>query len=293
MSLSPLTITAVRLLPAFSFWLFTSLFHLKFSLFLVNPLETIWGTVKLKHYAPQAGYFLLFCMLCYLIWYFFNGRNRQNFYIWIIWLASIVVINRFLLATSIENIHFVQYAIITLLLIWGLERRHLDTSHLIPRVLFWITFAGIVDELMQYFWITASYSKYIDFNDFLLNLMGGIAGILIYTGYKTLPVSTFSIKKTLSSWEFRAFAVFLLLIGVFYHLGRIKFSAPHSIAAGSFDRTSNHMTVFFERAPNILGNWQNAFNGGEYYVLSPLEGILLLLLTGIAFSIFTARTQFR
>ncbi len=281
------------LLPAFSFWLLSSLYHLKFSLFLVRPIETTRGIIKLKDYAPQAGYVLLFFLCLYLLWIFFSSRQRPVFYLWILWLIGITLINVYLLATPLENIHFVQYAIISILLLWAFSKFQDGHTGLIAKTLFWTTFAGIIDELMQYLWITTSYSQHIDFNDFLFNLMGAVAGILFYISVKPLTTSKFSferLKSLFTSVEIHLTSLLSLFFMIFYYFDYIQLSTQHNVAKGGFSQYNQHIALFFERTPNLLGNWNDAFNGGEYYILAPLEGTLLILLTAIVFNVLIAKT---
>lgn len=229
--------TLLRLLPAFSFWLLSSLLHLKFSLFLVQPIEIGGRLIKLKNYAPEVAYVFIFLLVIFLFWHFFtqylNKKNQQIiFYLWLVWIVMVLFINHYLLATALENIHFVQYAIIALLFLWAIKpAQPLDLDNLlllIAKTLFWVTLAGIIDEFMQYLWITASYSKHLDFNDFVLNLMGAIAGVLIYLSFKLVNLSDkFIVTKInvgiknnlvqlLHSWEMR---LIILLTLFFCFLG--------------------------------------------------------------------------
>jgi hypothetical protein len=263
----------IRLLPALSFWLLSSLYHLKFSLFLVNPLETTWGVIKLKNYAPQTGYFLLILFAFYLTWYSYRGvYAKKGLLYWFIWILLVFLINQFLLATPIENIHFIQYALLSSLLLWCFNTAEINTDYLLPKVLFWTTFAGILDEISQYLWITASYSHYIDFNDFLLNMMGAIAGLLFYTGFRPVKTAKLSMLKILKSLETGlSFTLILLLVTIL------------ALEPGP--------GLELERKSGMLGSWQPAFNGGNYYVLTPIEGSFLLLLIAVISLILVKNTD--
>ncbi|MFK5986690.1 MAG: VanZ family protein [Pseudomonadota bacterium] len=297
-------ITSLRLLAAFSFWLLSSLLHLKFSLFLVQPLATFWGTIKLKNYAPYFAYLLIFLLLIFLLWLFFKASTKPAFqriiiYLWIFLLAIISLINLYLLATPLENIHFVQYAIIAILFIWAIRPAYNNDFNselaIIAKTLFWVTLAGIVDEFMQYLWITASYSKHLDFNDFLLNLMGTIAGLLSYYSFKLISYAespVFSPDKKYSGyfspiiwsfWEVR-FSIILVSIFIsFFYFDYMQLTTNELIKEGGIGIFNQHLSLFFERSPKLLGSWNNAFNGGRYYILSPLEGSLILLLVAFGF----------
>ncbi len=80
----------------------------------------------------------------------------------------------FLFVSNVETIHYIQYTIISFLLMK-------------MRVGIWYTFfaalvLGFIDEWYQYSVLYADRADvYLDFNDILLNLHGALIGILIYT----------------------------------------------------------------------------------------------------------------
>jgi hypothetical protein len=282
------------LFTTFCFWLITSLLHLKFSLFLVQPLTTPWGIIKLKHYAPQAGYLVIFIMSLFLLWQLYKiitNKEKRSFLIlllWIYWFILVFLINKYLLATPLENIHFIQYGIISLLFIIAINTSKIPKEILIAKTLFWVSMAGIIDEIMQYTWITASYSQHLDFNDFILNLMGAIAGILFYLSLKhsaKLDVSkkVFNWKRLYHSWEIRLTIILFLSFLSLSFFDYIQLETTTLIKEGGFGQFNQHISFYFERAPELLGSWNNAFNGGKYYILSPIEGTLAFILIVASF----------
>lgn len=79
----------------------------------------------------------------------------------------------FLFVSSIEAIHFIQYAILSLLLM--ILFKDLYLSFFISMLL------GLLDEIYQYFVLYAGQPDvYLDYNDMLLNNHGAIMGIIIY-----------------------------------------------------------------------------------------------------------------
>ena len=90
------------------------------------------------------------------------------------------LIDHYLTYAISEYAHYPEYA----LLAW-LVARSMDPQRsfwYVGRVLFWTTLLGMGDELLQYTWITTSYSEYLDFNDFVTNLVAAAAGVLLYYG---------------------------------------------------------------------------------------------------------------
>jgi VanZ family protein len=80
-----------------------------------------------------------------------------------------------LVVFNVENIHFPQYAVLTLT-IFALFK-HFGAT------VFWVTLSGVFDEGYQYFVLYRNNNiVYLDFNDIVLNLIGaGIGVALIYT----------------------------------------------------------------------------------------------------------------
>lgn len=82
-----------------------------------------------------------------------------------------------LLVMNIEVVHFLQYAILTILL-YPITRRHTDT--IILAIL-----AALIDEGYQYFHLYADRGIHFDFNDVILNTIGagfGLVFVLVFRG---------------------------------------------------------------------------------------------------------------
>jgi len=180
--------TALAATAVIGYWIASVLGHLEVSLWLVQQRESqLLGTYKLADLLPHAGALLLAAVV---IWQALRARHGSNRAItlaaWAVWLAAVALVDRFLIYSFPEYLHYPQYA----LLAW-LTARHVDPDRgvfAIGPVLLAVTLLGIADEALQYAWITISYSNYLDFNDFLLNLLGGIAGLLLHYGFTRVPL---------------------------------------------------------------------------------------------------------
>ena len=163
--------------------------HLKVSLWLVQRRESeLLGTYKLADFLPLAGALLLAAVVIWQARRAWRGTNRvRTLAAWAAWLTAVIMVDRFLVYSFPEYLHYPQYA----LLAWLIARFHdpQRTAFAVGPILLAVTLLGIADEALQYTWITISYSNYLDFNDFLLNLLGGIAGLLLYYGFA--PASRF------------------------------------------------------------------------------------------------------
>ncbi|MGA2466130.1 MAG: VanZ family protein [Thermodesulfobacteriota bacterium] len=94
---------------------------------------------------------------------------------WIFTVFLVVISYKMLVVFNVENIHFPQYAVLTLT-IFALFK-HFGAT------VFWVTLSGVFDEGYQYFVLYRNNNiVYLDFNDIVLNLIGaGIGVALIYT----------------------------------------------------------------------------------------------------------------
>ena len=244
------------------FWLSSSLLHLKFSLFLVSPLITPWGELTLKQYIYPillTGFVLLMINLLLL---HIRKPDKKIVISWLIWFATISLINSNFMATPIENIHFFQYAIIAYILLSALNQ--LATDFPLSKTLYWAVSLGVIDEILQYFYITRSYSNNLDFNDFWFNMLGGIAGMLFFMSRYSIAKDSFKFMLLIRSKE-----LWLCTILILSSL-TLLFTFNLSI----------------ERKANSFSHWNPDFFSGTFYVLSPLEGISIMLISLIIFSFF-------
>jgi len=144
---------------AVSVWAIASLMHLRFSLWLVVPHETPFGSVTLADLVPAVaaigGVVLLATIALQL-----RRAPRPGLAAgyWIAWVAAVLAVDRTLTFSPNEWAHYPQYALVAWLL-----ARAVDPSRdrrCVGRLLFWATLLGAGDELLQYLWIAASYGQY-------------------------------------------------------------------------------------------------------------------------------------
>ena len=173
-----LTATAI-----IAYYIASVLGHLEVSLWLVQRRESeLVGTYRLADFLPHAGALLLAAVVIWQTRRAWRGCNHgATLAAWAAWLAAVIAADRFLIYSFPEYLHYPQYALLAFLIARFHEPDR--TAFAIGPVLLAVTVLGIADESLQYTWITISYSKYLDFNDFLLNLLGGAAGLLLYYGF--------------------------------------------------------------------------------------------------------------
>ncbi len=159
--------------------------HLEVSLWLMQRRESeLLGSYKLADFLPHAGTLLLTAVVIWQARRAWRGCNHgATLAAWAAWLVAVIAADRLLIYSFPEYLHYPQYALLAFLIARFHDPER--TAFAIGPVLLAVTVLGIADEALQYTWITISYSNYLDFNDFLLNLLGGVAGLLLYYGFKS------------------------------------------------------------------------------------------------------------
>lgn len=267
---------------ALIYWFLSSVLHLEVSFLIVEPMGTPWGDIVLRDYTWHlAGVFSVVVTAWIVLHVFRSARPVWLAGAWLFLAALILIINFYLMASPVENIHFPQYALLAWLLGKSLDRRRV--RFIVFEILFAVLALGIVDELIQYFYLTPDYVKYMDFNDFLLNLTGGMAGVLLYYGGQRGTAA--KNKPVRRSPAFALMVVLITFTAMLLISGRLQQSPPAEageLPPGSVWEERGMTNVFMERSPDYFGTFQPAFHKDDYYVLSPVVGtvILALLLAG-------------
>ena len=244
------------LLASALFAIVTSVYHLEFSLWLVKSRP--FG-LKPVEYLPYVWGVLGVAVIAFVAWSAWRSANRlPTLAYWGAWLALAVIADRWLLFSAAEYIHYPQYAVLAWLLAWTLDPKR--DGHAFGTVLLLAVVIGIADEVHQYFLETISYSDYLDFNDFLLNLLGAAAGLLLYYGFR--PLSAAGGRAVSLGFVFLGLAM-LAALGVLEVLGG-----------------QEHI----EREAGSYGSWKGSVLRDRYYVLDPWTGTLALALIGTFFA---------
>jgi hypothetical protein len=198
----------------------------------------------------------------------------RHFLIWFLLLILMVTADRILIVNNIERIHFPQYAVLSLILGLSLKNEML--------IFFTSSFAGFVDEFMQYI-MDPNRGNYLDFNDIVFNMLGAALGVALLMSLRT-PI-TGEVQK----YEKRFQIVFetmvtalVILVVVTFVLGRFVPVAeqvkPRNILSMIDGKLS--FILSFERHDQF---WQRSpAHGKAFHVLSPFEGLsILFLLSGL------------
>lgn len=269
-------------LAALIYYTTVCLAHLQFSLWLVRGRDTFLGHMAFSDFVPAVATATGLALLGWIIWQLRrNPRPRLTAGLWLLWLACAVMIDQFLTFSTNEYAHYPQYAALAWLVARTLDAQR--TRWVVGRVLFWTTLLGMGDELLQYLWITTSYSDYLDFNDFLTNLVAAAAGMLLYYGGTALPTPSQARGKPVLSWGVAVGLVLVVLAGL--QSGLLAVTPSDKVPPGGFASAADGTRrLYLQRGPEFYGGKQKGPRHGEYHVLAPLPGLLIMLVVGLAFS---------
>jgi hypothetical protein len=260
------------------------LMHLRFSLWLVRLRETPFGSFALADLVPALSIVAAFAVAAAIARQL--GRSPRPWRMagfWLAWIAAVVAVDLALTFSANEWAHYPQYALIAWLLARALDPER--NRWCVGRVLFWVTLMGAGDELLQYLWITASYSDYFDFNDCLVNLLGASAGLLFYYGAAAGPSP--GTRRRFPLGEVLAIAILALAVKASFQAGLVAVSPAAQVAVppgGVVRGVDGTGTLYLQRSPRHYGSWQGGNRWAEYYVLPPVAGLGLMLVAGMVFA---------
>ena len=252
-----------------------------FADFLVEKLTR----VRLDGYLFQVEYLFLLMLALFLGWFIFKGKEKKAdlLFFWGGVVVAAYIANRLLLVVHLEKIHYPQYGTLAmLLLLW------IKDAYCVLKI---TTCLGMVDELYQwYFLSTNRRTNYIDFNDMILNLLGGLMGILLIYSLKYLSEgqndypkrgTSQSLINKLTPQKIHQIVVFILLALAIPSL------AYTSVLAGVFQDI--YQAFLFSNQVGGENFLITPPNGLSYHVLTPIEGGCLLILLLIASRVFLQR----
>jgi hypothetical protein len=277
--------------PAWPWWLLLAvcypafcLMHLQVSLWLVRVRETSFGRLSYSDFVPAVS---VGAALVLVLWIGRQLRDspRRGLTVayWLLWLAGVAFIDRYLTFSFNEYAHYPQYALVTWLLARAMDPQR--TRWCLGRLLFWSALLSAGDELLQYVWITTSYSFYLDFNDFVVNLFASAAGLLLHYGNARPPPSEF--HPRLPRLEATVAVALALGVAVGLQTGHVVRDPPVPIPPGGLLRQPDGAWHFYlQRGPGYYGSWQPGPRHGTHFVMSPGPALLTMLVVGSLFAAY-------
>jgi len=269
---------------ALIYWYFSMTEHLAFSDFVTSYQNTPWGKIVPRDYSLHAGLFFLFALMVYLIFNLFTGKRRSATLLYfLISLLAMVAAYRILIFEPVEIIHYLQYAILAFLLAYAMDK--MMDRYLFGAILFVVTLLGVIDEINQYFYMTREYSKYLDWNDFLLNEIGASLGLLFFYGFRNMKPKIWSRREFVNSRKFKSILIFLTVLSLLFLIGIVELS-PEIESESALVWNQNGLKVYLERSPGLYGIWKIGDRGWLVHILTPLNGSFLMILYGLIISTF-------
>lgn len=279
-------ITLLFLIITIIYIVFSFLLHVEVTALVVGNMKWLTGNLVPRNYSVEASILIILIILLYIFFRARKGVNRVYtlifFYLYIIF---VYYFYRVLSLHAVEYIHFIQYFGLVFLIGWTFDYDR--KKFLYNKILFVGVTIGILDEIFQ-FYITAPGHKYLDFNDFLINTLGTIGGLLLYYGFYPLQSRTSNNRKFWVTKRFSLALSILIILLILSAIGIIDKTPPYPVDKAVIIIDGN-FKIFLERIPGWLGHWRAHFVSGYFYNLNPIEGSLLILLTTGLFSLYDPR----
>lgn len=197
----------------------------------------------------------------YLALLFRNLAKSQNWRPVLVYLPLTVLLLYvsfdLLVIHNIEIIHFAQYAGMAILL-FPILKRYGDT-------IFWVGILGAIDEGYQYFYLAPERTDYFDFNDIVLDILGGATGVmLIYaTGRRT---NIRSLKQWLRSP--------VVVTTAFLTLGIIVLLQTSYLQVFPAETGMSAPILLVKKAPEGFWTLIKHLNV-KFHIMRPLEGVVV------------------
>ena len=218
------------------------------------------------------GIFLLIVYVVPLVVRLVNGNDRKlKWFYLILTIGLIIAATNTIVVVNVEFIHLVQYGLMALLL-FPLTLRYGET-------LFWTVLMGATDEAYQYFYLAPQRTEYYDFNDIVINLLGGALGLV--------SLRIFDVGQLWPRWQLpfnRRIVVAVALIGgvvlSIFTLGWFRIYPDDGSGM-------EPLFLLVRKAPTAF--WSVIPPEIVFHIIEPLEGIvmvvlLLLIYQGLAVS---------
>ncbi len=262
--------------------------HGEFSRFATGKMPQYTGDFNAKAHSIEFSIAFLVIVLSYVTWKLIKGERRfETLYYWFLYSVVLFLFYLFISLHAVEIIHLIQYTTVAILVGFCIDpKKH---NFHFGKVLFIGISLGIVDELLQYYIVTPGH-KYLDFNDFFVNMMGTISGALIFYGFRKPP--TMEQQPLCPIYCSRGFAyivIVLIIVTALVFTGHLQVSPPFNLKPGSYAIIDGQLTIFMERRPEFLDTWQKHFTRGHYYALGPITGMISIFFVAIVFATFDPR----
>ena len=254
---------AWRIVPLLYF-LAVSLPHHPFSDWFDKNVLDPWGHDGVQQLADilSAAFLILTVALAIRVARVHRGQAVKHFGVGLVLLALMFAADRYLIVNNIERVHFPQYAVLALLLGLSLRGEIL--------IFFVTTFAGFVDEFLQYV-MDPMKTNYLDFNDIVFNLLGAAAGVVLLMGIRKPMPGTAGINSNRKDRQ--EYAKKETGIGLSIYKKPLR-----SCLSRTFLVRGRPLRFAFSPAPSVPSRYESIF--GNVFQISMAVGGVVLLLAG-------------
>lgn len=178
-------------------------------------------------------------------------------------LLGCLISMKYLIVINVEAIHFLQYALLSML-VFLLVRRYDYTIWIILLMAFF-------DESYQHFFLTPNRFQYLDFNDIFLDLVGGGFGL----------TTLFCLNKQGNEPNKK------IRNGIFFVYGALVVSAIVLYATGTmriWPGEGGALAPIQIYQKELDGFWTVVRKVNRFHIMRPLEGLIIVLLTTYFYS---------
>ncbi len=208
---------------------------------LLLPVAAVTIFTRLRH-APQKFLKIFYCVVT---------------------TAFVVMTYTRLFMINTESIHFVQYALLAVI-VFAVTPRFGETVLL-------VTIFGVIDESYQYWVLNRHEPQYLDFNDMILNLDGAAIGVLalavlLHPNADAAPAPPYSLGRFLKSPALLIATGIALVAGLLAVLGEVALYCE-----------SGAWIVLRSIGPPPAEFYTTSYWGKTCHVLMPWEGLLLIV----------------
>lgn len=123
--------------------------HLELSLWLVTPVDSgSWAGLRPAQALGPLSWVLggsLLLFLALMAWH--RADRSRTLLFWGLWLGCVVLVDRWILFSGIERIHYLQYAVLAWLTAWVIDPQRQRWPF--GAILLFCTLVGIADEIYR------------------------------------------------------------------------------------------------------------------------------------------------
>lgn len=231
-------------------------------------------TVKVFGSMPRDQYNLLIAalsttaLLVYIIPVVKFIKESKTFHLLYYLIANIifaVLCFKIIFVINIEAIHFFQYAIFAILC-YPLVKNYTLT-------LIYTTIAGAIDEAYQFYYLAPEKTKYYDFNDVIINLVGAVFGLILIRSLSR-EFRHFDFIGFLKSIHSKLLALPVIFISTLFATGLlvVNYNPENTIAK-----------YWLIREP-ATGFWSEVPPHIIYHAVQPLVGCIIVIFLWLFFS---------